>query len=113
MRRTALFCAFLFVIMAGGPALAHDYPQWGNLKPGPYTVGFKVVSSYDYSRVTGPKIDFEGKPVAGETAMPVQISLWYPAKAALASGAMLYEEYLYIGQKEENFGEVTEADRAN
>lgn len=90
---------------------AQNDSQWGRLQPGPYAVGFRVVQQYDYSRTLKPKVDFAGTPTVGETAAPMQIGLWYPAKAKANAVKMRYEEYLYLNQKAESFGAITQADK--
>jgi pimeloyl-ACP methyl ester carboxylesterase len=48
-------------------------------KPGPYSVGLKVVEQYDFSRQFRPLTDQLGKPYQGERARPLQTLIWYPA----------------------------------
>lgn len=92
-------------------SLAQPFQQWGKLQAGPYAVGFRVVHQYDYSRTLKPRTDFAGTPAVSETAAPMQIGIWYPAKAKANTAKMHYEEYLYLNQKAENFGAITQADR--
>lgn len=81
---------------------AQTPPQWGELQPGPHPVGYQVLHHYDYGRHIRPKFDFEGKENAGEEALPIQISMWYPAQAS-STPKMGYEEYLYIGKQKNTF----------
>ncbi|WP_148270228.1 hypothetical protein [Haliscomenobacter hydrossis] len=81
---------------------AQIHPQWGELKPGPHAVGYQVFHHYDYGRHIRPRLDFEGKENAGEEALPIQISMWYPAQAS-NTPKMRYEEYLYIGKQKNTF----------
>ena len=106
--------AFLVTCLCGLvliQASAQSFAQWGSLKPGPHAVGFKVTNKYDYSRVTRPKTNYEGKPNAGEAAVPMQISVWYPAKVKSSDSPMMFEEYRYLGLKKESFGPVSEAEK--
>jgi pimeloyl-ACP methyl ester carboxylesterase len=48
-------------------------------KPGPYSVGLKVVHQYDYSRIFRESVDDLGKPYLEERARPLQTLIWYPA----------------------------------
>ncbi|UCC44068.1 MAG: hypothetical protein JSU65_13305 [Candidatus Zixiibacteriota bacterium] len=64
-------------------------PLWGDLKPGPYEVGFTTMEFYDYSRTFSSPRDYYGNPVAGETARPIQICVWYPAGPSDAPSLML------------------------
>jgi dienelactone hydrolase len=47
---------------------------------GPHAVGLRVNQQYDYSRVLEAQVDGFGKEVRAETARPMQILVWYPAK---------------------------------
>lgn len=58
--------------MAGSPALIPA--------AGPHTVGLRVVQQYDYSRVLEAQVDSFGKAISAESARPMQIMIWYPAK---------------------------------
>lgn len=110
LQKLRLLAAFLLLCLPC-QALAQNPSQWGKLQPGPYPVGFRVVQQYDYSRTHKPKTDFAGTPISGETAAPMQIGLWYPAKAKANAGKMRYEDYLYLNQKAESFGAITQADK--
>ncbi len=79
-------------------------------QPGTYAVGFRVVLQYDYSRVYPNKVDFAGKPVAGERARPIQTLIWYPAQKSSA-GSMTYGDYLALFATEESFS-PTQAEAA-
>jgi tetratricopeptide (TPR) repeat protein len=78
-----------------------SYPLWGNLKQGPNAVGFKVKLQYDYSRT------FRTKTQSGSRARPIQTLIWYPAKKAVNSKAMIYEEYVNLRANELNFDQPT------
>lgn len=62
-----------------------SFPQWGDLQPGPYTVGYRTIRFVDPARVYAVK---EGNPVS----RPIQIYLWYPA-ATTAKARMEFGEY--------------------
>lgn len=104
-----VFAGFV-ILLASSETFSQSYPQLGDVKPGPYAVGFRVINRYDYSRTLRPKTNFEGKTVSGEAAMPVQIGMWYPARKSTAS-PMPYEDYLHLVLKKEDFTPVTDADR--
>lgn len=62
------------------------------LQYGPYQVGYKVVQTYDYSRVfenkSSPKlVNIPGNP------RPIQINIWYPAYVRKSDQAMKYNDY--------------------
>jgi hypothetical protein len=92
-------------------AQAQSSPLWGNLKPGPYGIGFRVIKTYDHSRFLKRKYDREGKLNTTERALPLLISVWYPAKAAANSAAISFEQYLYLSEVREDFAELTEEER--
>lgn len=50
-------------------------------KPGPHSVGLKVVEQYDYSRIYRHLTDELGKPYPAERARPLQTLIWYPAES--------------------------------
>lgn len=80
---------------ASGPDEA-AFPQWGDLKPGPYHVGFRFDAMFDYSRTFAtPKYNYEGVFQEGERARPVNINIWFPAKKAANAVFMPYEAYFY------------------
>lgn len=68
---------------------------WGDLKPGPYAVGFNTIENYDYSRTIRPKRDYFGEPLPGERARPIQICIWYPAKKTEQAKSMILGEYIF------------------
>src|SRR5579862_2051344 len=70
------------------------YPQWGNLKPGPYCVGFKIEFLHDYGRTFRPKVSFEGQKNTGNIYRPIALSIWYPAKRSAHPDRMLQKEYV-------------------
>jgi dienelactone hydrolase len=57
---------------------------WGDLKPGPYAVGFRTIYDVDASRQFGTT-----------TGRPIRISIWYPATPNPASHPMRYGDYLH------------------
>jgi len=65
----------------------------GEIKPGPYAVGFKTIEQYDYSRTFQPVKDYFGNPLPGQTARPIQVCYWYPAEPG--GTRMVYGEYAF------------------
>ncbi|MBD2699151.1 hypothetical protein IC229_00770 [Spirosoma sp. BT702] len=74
-------------------------------------MGFQVISHYDRGRYVQPKIDFEGKTNVGEKALPLQVSIWYPAEATSGKTAMRFEEYLYLDGQKNTFQPLSEVDK--
>ena len=66
-------------LAAAPSALAQQTPA-APLDYGPHAVGFRVIEALDSTRSFRPVRDFRGEP-AGESARPVQISVWYPARS--------------------------------
>jgi hypothetical protein len=54
---------------------------WGDLEPGPYAVGFKLVTVLDHSRIFHSDAAFRGLAEDIEKARALRIYLWYPAQA--------------------------------
>lgn len=86
--------------------LAQTPSLWGELKPGPYAIGFKTVEKYDYSRVFRAKNDYYGKPLSGERARPIQICIWYPAKITDEASEMTYSEYVFPYPEDNRFIDI-------
>lgn len=61
---------------------------------GPHAVGYRVINHWDHSRAQQPERDFEGNAFAGETATPMQISVWYPARSG--GTALTLADYLAL-----------------
>ena len=101
-----LFSCFIFYFTH--QAFSEVPRLWGNLKPGPHAVGFKVKLQYDYSRTFQPKYDFEGKPKSGPRARPIQTLIWYPAQAKAGDEQLVYRDYVYLIANELNFDSPSE-----
>lgn len=74
---------------------------WGDLTPGKYQVGFKVIYALDSTRRT---------PTA-PTGRPVQISIWYPGVATPESRHLLYRDYFVLSASELDSTHVTPEDK--
>jgi len=75
-----LFVSVLSILVLTETGLGQAPPLWGEIKPGPYAVGFRTIEKYDYSRTFQPAKDYFGNPVPGQTARPIQVCYWYPAE---------------------------------
>src|SRR5216683_3133239 len=78
-------------------------PLWGELTPGPYAVGFKVTYRLDRSRTWDPTPDSIAQ---GESARPIRVSIWYPAKPARAARPIPYRAYLMQTPPNRYFGRL-------
>jgi hypothetical protein len=72
------------------------------------TVGYRVINHWDRSRSTAPSHDFEGRPNAGERAVPMQVSMWYPASGG--GTPMRVGTYHALSGKAETLGDISDAD---
>ena len=80
-----------FVVALSGRANAE--PVTATLDYGPFQVGFRTVTELDRSRATQPRRAFDGRAADGETAMPIDIGIWYPATHSPAVARMSAEAY--------------------
>ena len=95
--------AFLALALALLNARAQDKPLFHfTEKPGPHSVGLKVVTQYDYARVYRSATDDLGKPYPGERARPLQTLIWYPAKKSNAT-PMTVGDYSKLMASETSF----------
>lgn len=109
MRATLI--AILLSLVALTAAAADRSKLWGNLEPGPYDVGFKVIETYDHSRPYRHARDLEGRPRSGERARPMQISIWYPA-AKTSQPRMKFADYVALVASQDDFHPTDAAKRA-
>ena len=71
---------------------------WGNLKPGPYAIGFQTIFAQDLSR--NSLANASGVINAGRQ---MQINVWYPARAASQTSVMRFEDYVHLLAQELDF----------
>jgi hypothetical protein len=77
--RTALLAVLLCLLpVPGTRAAAQAPPLWGELRPGPHAVGFRVEWIRDPARAWGDSA----------APRPIQVSLWYPAAASPAAAPL-------------------------
>jgi hypothetical protein len=81
--------------LAGAGFCAGDAPLWGDLEAGPHAVGFMTFEEYDYGRTFQAKRDYFGEVIPGETARPVQVSLWYPAVDEPGAVQVVFSDYAF------------------
>jgi dienelactone hydrolase len=99
--RIRSFLIFLAVAGSVQAAAATDSPA---LIPvvGPHAVGLRVNQQYDYSRVLEAQVDGFGKDVSAESARPIQIMVWYPARRTNAA-PMQVADYRQAGLSDIDF----------
>lgn len=92
--RWAAVALNLFYVLTISELNAQPFPQWGDMRPGPYPVGFQVMQLYDYSRAYWPKRNYLGIKDTLETARPMQISIWYPAGTNSSAEHLEFAQYV-------------------
>lgn len=74
---------------------------------GEFSVGFRVIKQYDYTREFKRKHDaITGEETRGERARPIQTLIWYPA--APANAPVRYEDYVKTRFTETDFSRNSE-----
>jgi pimeloyl-ACP methyl ester carboxylesterase len=74
-------------------SISSQPPLWGDLRPGAYAVGFRVIYALDRSRIWDATPDSIR---VGDSARPVRISVWYPSDRKRFSGAKPMSEGGYF-----------------
>ena len=105
--RAAVIIALLAV---PGQTVTPEAPP--QLTPGPHQVGFRVEQLRDHSRTIVAPVDFEGRRATTPTALPMQVSIWYPARAASGSGRMRNRDYRELFYTQETLADVSTEQRA-
>ncbi|MFC1849865.1 tetratricopeptide repeat protein [candidate division CSSED10-310 bacterium] len=95
-----ILCCF---IITGIPFIsAQEATIWPDLDYGSYAIGFKTVEQRDYTRTFGPKYDYFGKLLPGNTIRPIQMCIWYPAQKNDLP-PMVYGEYVFPYPGDDSF----------
>jgi tetratricopeptide (TPR) repeat protein len=81
-------------------------PVFGELKPGPHPVGFRLIRLKDHTRLVRPKRDYFGTLDTADRARQINLHVWYPA-AKTSDAPMNFEQYIYHS----DFGALNEAAR--
>jgi len=95
------------LLLALPVAQVQAFPLWGNLRPGPYEVGYKTVFTYDLSRppiadAAPPELSYA--PVQGRQ---MQISIWYPTKKLRRPSYLRFGDYVSLSSRELNLRALT------
>src|SRR5215203_1180057 len=81
---------FLFCLVASAATGARSNgpsPLWGDLRPGPYAVGYRTLFAYDAAR---PPLDGAASP-----GRQMQINVWYPARRSRGA-RMRFGDYVAL-----------------
>ncbi|NQZ12760.1 MAG: hypothetical protein HRT35_36875, partial [Algicola sp.] len=81
------------------------------LDAGTHQVGFKLFHVYDKTRSFSPKYHYFGEKTHNPSGRPMQISMWYPAKAAANQTPLSYQDYVGYTVSEVNFNKTSTADQ--
>jgi pimeloyl-ACP methyl ester carboxylesterase len=105
MRLRLLALLFFIFPITPTPALAQNYAAVQFLeKPGPHSVGVRVVEQYDSGRNFGSMADPKTVHSAeAERGRPLQTLVWYPAQKSVRA-AMSMGEYVALMDTEISFG---------
>src|ERR1700728_3385746 len=100
-KASTLTALVLFLLIRSATALSQFPPFQFLRKPGPYTVGLKVVNQYDPSRKF-PATPDRHEPPARQGSRPLQTLIWYPA---VPSGikSMTVGDYVALADTEISF----------
>ena len=70
-------------------------PLFDRLPVGPYSVGFKIITLYDSSRVTKPLYNYFWEKETTNRYRKISVHIWYPAKANAVMKNLNYADYCY------------------
>jgi dienelactone hydrolase len=91
----AIVVACLTLLSLSSAAAQSTSPLWGQLKAGPFAVGYRVIYAHDRSRTWATTRAF-GKPFAPDkSGRPVRISIWYPARSPANPARMYVRDYVH------------------
>ena len=82
MKKILVLLGFCLLLLVNLRAEAEKSAYWGDLRPGPHPVGFKLATAADQGRIFHSNPQFRGLPAGAETARQVRIYLWYPSKSS-------------------------------
>jgi pimeloyl-ACP methyl ester carboxylesterase len=100
--RILIACFSLCICLGAVFAVSQTFLFQFLQKPGPYTVGLKVVDQYDRSRAYPSSPRTFSKPSAGHDARPLQILIWYPSLRS-AKKPMTVGDYAQLADTEIHF----------
>lgn len=83
---------FAFLFLLWEPVFA-QYQQWGNLQPGPYAIGYKMIVVTDSSRYYRDGFEPFVLNKNGKQFRKLALYVWYPAKKNDVNKFMSYGDY--------------------
>ena len=91
--RKKLLLVFLIAGITIANAQFAPNPMYENLPIGKYTVGFKIITLTDDSRIDKPAFNYFGEKITGDRSHSFSVHIWYPAKPNTGKGIVTYGEY--------------------
>ena len=82
-------------LVAFNRSLAQTNQVYEKLPIGKYTVGFKIITLTDDTRIEKPEYNYLGEKNDGDRRKKISIHLWYPARANTGTKKLLFEDYCY------------------
>jgi pimeloyl-ACP methyl ester carboxylesterase len=82
---------------------AQNLAIWGELRPGPYSVGYEVLYEIDHSRLWVIVPDSEAQQ---EVSRPLRVSVWYPSNADQHAATMTLAEFVSDSSPDPYFGQL-------
>src|SRR5690348_11569895 len=76
-------------------ASAQDSSLFNRLPVGNYTVGFKIFTITDSSRIEIPEYNYLGEKNKGDRHKKIIVHLWYPARENKKSRSLTYRDYCF------------------
>ena len=98
MRKPALICALLACALSTGAQEAIP-PIFGEMRPGPHAVGFRIMELRDESRPVRSKKNYYGEVDSSDRSRVIAVHLWYPA-APSSAARMTYGDVMDTTQPE-------------
>jgi hypothetical protein len=95
MQKNLLLSLFFIAGITITNAQSATNPMFENLPIGKYTVGFKIVTLTDDSRIDKPAYNYFGEKTTGDRSHSFSVHIWYPAKPNTGKGIVTYGEYCY------------------
>ncbi len=82
MRSTNILSMIILLLFSCSLAFSgpKENAEETRLTMGEYAVGFRSVTLFDYSRTFRARMNYKGERIPGETARPIQVNIWYPAR---------------------------------
>lgn len=88
-----VFFLFLAISIFSHNVIAATSPLWGNLKPGPFKVGFKLLRTLDYSRSSFTRFGRKNNLQSHARGRQIRIYLWYPVSSSVSVPPIFFESY--------------------